>query len=98
MWEVDRITRRKRRSGELADRREPEAVNQDCQPLRDKEEPVPSRVPSDGAECVTLTELPAGIVLHGYGTIVIMKACKLSSRRRVATTACAVSPAPGIVG
>ena len=43
-------------------------------------------------------ELSAAIVLQRQGTIVIMKACKLFSRRRVATTACAVLPAPGIVG
>jgi hypothetical protein len=47
-----------------------------------------SRVPSDGA----------GVVLQRHGTIVIMEACKLFSRRRVATTACAVLPTPGIVG
>jgi len=43
-------------------------------------------------------ELAAAIVLQRQGTIVIMEACKLFSRRRVATTACAVLPAPGIVG
>ena len=42
--------------------------------------------------------LAAAIVLQRQGTIVIMEACKLFSRRRVATTACAVLPAPGIVG
>src|SRR5690349_7097485 len=35
-------------------------------------------------------------VLLRPGRIVMMTACKLSSRRRVATTACAGSPAPGI--
>src|SRR5882762_1429760 len=43
-------------------------------------------------------ELVTAIVLQRQGTIVIMEACKLFSRRRVATTACAVLPAPGIVG
>jgi len=43
-------------------------------------------------------ELAAAIVLQRQGTIVIMEACKLFSRRRVATMACAVLPAPGIVG
>jgi hypothetical protein len=43
-------------------------------------------------------ELAAAIVLQRLGTIVIMEACKLSSRQRVATTACDVLPAPGIVG
>jgi hypothetical protein len=43
-------------------------------------------------------ELAAAIVLQRQGTIVIVEACKLFSRRRVATTACAVLPAPGIVG
>ena len=38
------------------------------------------------------------IVLQRHGTIVIMEACKLSSRRRVEWTACAVLPTPGIVG
>ena len=57
-----------------------------------------SRVLSDGADCVTPAELAAAIVLQRQGTIVIMEACKLSSRRRVATTACAVLPTPGIVG
>jgi hypothetical protein len=38
------------------------------------------------------------IVLHRHGRIVIMDTCKLFSRRRVATTACAVLPTPGIVG
>ena len=42
-------------------------------------------------------ESRAAIVLHRHGTIAIMKACKLFSRRRVAKTACAVLPAPGIV-
>src|SRR5260370_41201134 len=41
---------------------------------------------------------PPSIVLQWHGTIVIMEACKLSSRRRVAWTGCAVLPAPGIVG
>ena len=40
----------------------------------------------------------AVIVLHRHGRIVIMEACRLSSRRRVATTACAVLLTPGIVG
>ena len=43
-------------------------------------------------------ELAAAILLQRQGTIVTMEACKLFSRRRVATTACAVLPAPGIVG
>jgi hypothetical protein len=38
------------------------------------------------------------IVLHGHGTIVIMNVCKLSSRRRVVTTACAVLLTRGIAG
>ncbi len=62
--------------------------------LRDKPGAILSRVPSDGGPA----ELAAVIVLHRHGTIVIMEACKLSSRRRVATTACAVLLAPGIVG
>jgi hypothetical protein len=40
----------------------------------------------------------AAIILHKDGTIVIMEACKLSSRQRVATTAYAALPARGIVG
>jgi hypothetical protein len=40
----------------------------------------------------------AAIVLRRHGTIVIMERCKLSSRRRVEWTACAVLPTPGIVG
>jgi hypothetical protein len=42
-------------------------------------------------------ELAAAIVLQRYGTIVIMEACKLSSRRRVEATASAVLPTLGIV-
>jgi hypothetical protein len=38
------------------------------------------------------------IVLRRHGTIVIMEACKLSSRRRVEWTDCAALPTPGIVG
>ena len=45
-----------------------------------------------------LAAVAAAIVLQRQGTIVIMEACKLFSRRRVATTACDVLPAPGIVG
>jgi hypothetical protein len=63
--------------------------------LRDK---ARARVLSDGADRVTPAELVGAIVLQRQGTIVIMEACKLFSRRRVATTACAVLPAPGIVG
>jgi hypothetical protein len=40
----------------------------------------------------------AAIALQRLGTIVIMVACKLSSKQRVATTACDVLPAPGIAG
>src|SRR6266851_9079503 len=40
----------------------------------------------------TSAELAAAIVLQRHGTIVIMEACKLSSRRRVESTACAVLP------
>ena len=36
--------------------------------------------------------------LHIHSRIVIMDACKLSSRRRVALPACAVLPTPGTVG
>jgi hypothetical protein len=36
--------------------------------------------------------------LHPHSRIVIMDACKLSSRRRVASPACAVLPTPGTVG
>jgi hypothetical protein len=43
-------------------------------------------------------ELAAAIALQGHGTIIIMEARVLSSRRRVATTAYAVLPARGIVG
>jgi hypothetical protein len=38
------------------------------------------------------------IVLHRHERIVIMNACELSSRLRVAMTACAVLLTPGIVG
>ena len=44
-----------------------------------------------------LAEL-AGAVLHRHEGIVIMNACELSLRRRVAMTACAVLPTLGIVG
>jgi hypothetical protein len=40
----------------------------------------------------------AATILHKDGTIVTMEACKLSSKRRVATTACAALPRHGIVG
>ena len=40
----------------------------------------------------------AAIVLRRHGMIVIMEECKLSSRRLVEWTACAVLPTPGIVG
>jgi len=43
-------------------------------------------------------ELAPAIVLQRQGTIVMMESCKLSSRRRVEATACAVLLAPGIVG
>ena len=43
-------------------------------------------------------EVAVATVSHGYGTIIIIEACKLFSRRQVATTACAILPAPGIVG
>ena len=38
----------------------------------------------------------AAIVLPRHGTIVVMEACKLLSKRRGATRACAVLPAPAI--
>jgi hypothetical protein len=38
------------------------------------------------------------LILHRHGRIVMMDACKLSSRLRVASTACAVLPTPGTVG
>ena len=66
--------------------------------LRDKAGAVLRRVLSDRADCVPPRLNSAAIVLQRQGTIVIMEACKLFSRRRVATTACAVLPAPGIVG
>ena len=47
---------------------------------------------------ISVNRTPAAIVLQRLGTIVIIEACKLSSRQRVATTACDVLPAPGIVG
>jgi hypothetical protein len=65
--------------------------------LCDKAGAILSRVPSDGADCIPSAELAAAIVLPRLGTIVIMEACKVSSRRRVEATACAVLPAPGIV-
>ena len=37
-------------------------------------------------------------VLPTHERIVMMGSCKLSLRQRVATKACAASPAPGIVG
>jgi hypothetical protein len=39
----------------------------------------------------------AAIILHKNRVMVIMEACKLSSKRRVATTACAALRTPGIV-
>jgi len=51
------------------------------------------RIPLDGAA----SELATAIVLHRQGRMVIMDACKLCSRRRGVTTACAVLPTPGIV-
>ena len=74
------------------------SYNADCATLRDKAGAILSRIPSDGADCVTLDCTRRAIVLPIHGTIVIMKACKLFSKRRVATTACAVLPALGIVG
>jgi hypothetical protein len=65
--------------------------------LRDKAGAILSRVLSNGADRLTAAELAAAIVLQRQGTIVIMEACKLFSRPRVATTACGVLPAPGIV-
>jgi hypothetical protein len=53
---------------------------------------------SDGPDAFTPAELAVAIVLQRLETIVIMEACKLSSRQRVATTVCDVLPAPGIVG
>ena len=46
---------------------------------------------------VTRVELGAAVVLRGGGTLVIMEACALSSKRRAASTACAVLRLPGIV-
>lgn len=56
------------------------------------DKPSKARIP------FTPVERAAAIALQRLGTIVIMEACKLSSRQQVATTACAVLPAPGIVG
>src|ERR1700689_1406538 len=50
------------------------------------------------ARIVPSAELAAAIVLQRHRRIVIMEGCKLSSRRRVEWMACAVLPAPGIVG
>jgi hypothetical protein len=44
-----------------------------------------------------INDCTAAIVLQRHATIVIMEACKLSSRRRVESTVCAVLPALGIV-
>jgi len=42
-------------------------------------------------------ELASAIILHTHAKIVIMSSCKLSSKQRAATRACAVLPRPGIV-
>ena len=67
-------------------------------PLADKPGAILSRVPSDSAECVPSAEVAAAIVLQRHGTMVIMEACKLFSRRRVEWMVCGVLPMPGIVG
>jgi len=51
-------------------------------------------MPLDGAAQLN----SKAIVLHRHGRMVMMDACKLSSRRQVVTTAYAVLPTPGIVG
>jgi hypothetical protein len=53
---------------------------------------------TDGCEIALAPEVVVAPVLHEEGTIVIMEACKLSSRRQVAATACAILPAPGVGG
>ena len=60
--------------------------------------PIPHREhPKDQLACSRELAAPA-IILQRRGTIVIMRSCKLSSRRREAWTVCAASPTPGIVG
>ena len=49
------------------------------------------------AACSTFSG-PIASSLHKDGAIGIMEACKLSSKRRVAATACAAWPTPGIAG
>jgi hypothetical protein len=66
--------------------------------LCDKGAATLNRVRSDSADCALSAELAAAIVLQRHRTIVIMEACKLSSRRRAEWMACAVLPTPGIVG
>src|SRR5260370_1409715 len=66
----------------------------DRSPLGDKPGAVHRRLTSDGIPA-ELAARPSSCKRHG--TIVIMEACRLFSRRRVATTACAVLPTPGIV-
>jgi hypothetical protein len=58
--------------------------------------PKSRRRPAFNAVCKTISQSMR--ILLGRLALVIMDACKLSSRRRVATTACAVLPTPGIVG